>query len=64
MDDIETTDTIVETPLAQTLAIELLHSAAITAGVWIGFGVAGLAITKANEIRKNRAAKKNAPTED
>lgn len=63
MDNETTTDTTVEHTLAQDLAKELIHTAVITAGVWIGFAAAGLVITKANEVRKNRAAKKIAPAE-
>lgn len=56
MDTVETTE---ETPtsLGKTAAVELVHSAAITAGVVIGFAVVGVAVSKVRDIRAARKTK-------
>lgn len=46
--------------IAKTLAL----STATSAGVIAGFLVVGLALTKIQEIKKNRAAKKDAAKQD
>lgn len=58
---------IVEIPeinFPKEIAKSLIISAAVSAGILIGFGAVGYGSEKIKEIRANRAAKKAAQTEE
>lgn len=59
----ETSDSV-ETSFGKEIAKTLALSTATSAGVVAGFVVVGLAITKFEELKKKRAAKKAAAEQD
>lgn len=63
MDELETTEETT-TSLGKTVAVEVVHTTAITVGVVIGFAVAGAAVSKVRELRATRIAKKNQTDQD